>query len=93
MLRSLLGQRLPQLAGRVTTEIKRAHPALATHAAVTLDQAFSWLKEKMPMPDERKQALEKAIEILSAEQLLKYDEYLANRPAGGRGGFGPPPGQ
>lgn len=32
-------------------------------------------------------------EILSAEQLLKYDEYLANRPAGGRGGFGPPPGQ
>ena len=29
--------------------------------------------------------------ILSAEQLKKYDEYLANRPAGGRGGFGGPP--
>ena len=31
--------------------------------------------------------------VLSAEQLKKYDEYLANRPAGGRGGFGPPPNQ
>jgi len=29
--------------------------------------------------------------ILSGEQLKKYDEYLANRPAGGRGGFGGPP--
>ena len=29
--------------------------------------------------------------ILSAEQLKQYDAYLANRPAGGRGGFGGPP--
>jgi len=32
--------------------------------------------------------------VLTEEQLKKYDEYLAQRPAGGRGGFGgPPPGQ
>ncbi len=50
---------LPQLAGRVTTEIKKADPA-PTHAAVALDQAFTWLQEKMPMQEERKQAVQQA---------------------------------
>ena len=48
-----------QLASRVTTEIKKADPAPKQTRQV-LNEAFEWLLEKMPMPNERKQAVEEA---------------------------------
>jgi pyruvate-ferredoxin/flavodoxin oxidoreductase len=55
---------ISQLANRVSTEIKKADPAPAT-LGETLDKAFEWLKEKMPMPDERRKTVQEAYDAVT----------------------------
>ncbi len=54
-----------QLAGRVTTEIKKSDPAPA-RVGETLDKAFDWLLTKMPMADDRQKATQEAFDKVRA---------------------------
>jgi pyruvate-ferredoxin/flavodoxin oxidoreductase len=54
-----------QLANRVTTEIKKADPA-PRRLGESLDTAFTWLKEKMPMAEDRQQAVQEAFDAATA---------------------------
>ena len=54
-----------KLASRIIAENKKAENPAATFGQM-LDDSFAWLKEKMPLPDERKQAIQEGIESIDA---------------------------
>ncbi len=55
-----------KLASRIIAENKKAENVAPTFGQM-LEDSFSWLKEKMPLPDERKQAIQEGIENIAAE--------------------------
>jgi pyruvate-ferredoxin/flavodoxin oxidoreductase len=55
-----------KLASRIIAVNKKAENVAPTFGEM-LDDAFAWLKEKMPLPDERKQAIQDGIDSISRE--------------------------
>ncbi len=56
----------PKLASRIIAGNKAAEKAPATFGEM-LDDAFAWLEEKMPLPDERKQAIRDGMQRIRGE--------------------------
>jgi pyruvate-ferredoxin/flavodoxin oxidoreductase len=54
-----------KLAPRIISSNKNAEDASPTFGEM-LDEAYAWLGEKMPLPDERKQAISEGIEAIGA---------------------------
>ena len=55
-----------KLASRIIASNKKSEDVAATFGEM-LDDAYAWLKEKMPLPDERKQAIEEGIGNIGTE--------------------------
>ncbi len=55
-----------KLASRIISSNKKAEEVAPTFGEL-LDDAYAWLKDKMPLPDERKQAIEEGIGGIGAE--------------------------
>jgi len=55
-----------KLASRIISSNKKAEDVAPTFGQM-LDESFSWLKEKMPLPDDRKQAIQDGIDKIAAE--------------------------
>ena len=55
-----------KLASRIISSNKKSEEVAATFGEM-LDDAYAWLKDKMPLPDERKQAIEEGIGNIGAE--------------------------
>ncbi len=53
----------PKLASRIITRVKKG-AAPATTAGELLEEAYAWLQEKMPLAEDRKQALDKGVKRL-----------------------------
>jgi len=56
----------PKLASRIIASNKKAEDAAPTFGEM-LDASFTWLKDKMPLPDERKQAIQDGIDNINNE--------------------------
>ena len=55
-----------KLASRIISSNRKADDVAPTFGEM-LDDAYAWLKDKMPLPDERKQAIEEGIGNIGAE--------------------------
>ena len=55
-----------KLASRIIASNKKAENVAPSFGQM-LDESFTWLKEKMPLPDERKQAIQDGIESIVTE--------------------------
>ena len=55
-----------KLASRIISANKKAENVAPTFGQM-LDDAFAWLKEKMPLPDERKQAIQEGIDAITRD--------------------------
>ena len=53
-----------KLASRIISSNKKAEDVAPTFGQM-LDDSFAWLKDKMPLPDERKQAIQQGIESIA----------------------------
>ena len=54
-----------KLASRIISSNRKAEEVAPTFGEM-LDDAYAWLKDKMPLPDDRKQAIEEGIESIRA---------------------------
>jgi pyruvate-ferredoxin/flavodoxin oxidoreductase len=55
-----------KLASRIISGNKKAEEVPPSFGQM-LDESFSWLKEKMPLPDDRKQAIQDGVDKIAAE--------------------------